>query len=225
MRRHTRFLAVLVLWGLIVPAAWADDSKMAHIIFRFEDSSNQQNHFARQPKEMWRVGTQYLRLEEKPNPETHIHLLLIANEPHIYMINQYNNQGQHILDPGPVFKMHMPIFSSNPEKGGSNKEKEISKLEFGTELEFFKKNNARSMPHVQMKGKIYNALMLTIDGADLFLFTDQSSGLPVQLSVQSEKDAFVVHYEVYEAGLEPDLDLFKVPVNINIVEAKAQPAH
>jgi len=223
MKVQIQLLAILLFWVLAIPSVQADNSKMTHIVFQFEDSDIPEGHFALAPKEMWRLGNRYLRMEEAPDPKHGIHGLVIADEPHIYIINRYNNQAQHIVDPGPTFEIHMPIFPSRPKKGEMNREKEISKLEFGNELEFFKQRKSRRMPNVLMKGKNYNAFMLTIDGADLFLFTDKTSGQPVQLTIQSEKESFVVHYEIYESGLKPDMELFKVPEGLKIIEAKGQP--
>ncbi len=218
MRGQIRFLAVLLFWALTIPPAQADETKMTHIVFRIVDADTPKDHFALAPKEMWRVGTQYLRVEEAPNPKRMIHSLIIVDEPHIYMINRYNNKAHHILDPDPMLEVHMPLFPSHlPE--------EISKLEFGNELEFFQQRNARPMSSVKMDGKSYKTSVLKIDGADLVMLIDDANGSPVQISVQFGGESFAFHYNTYETGLDPDLNLFKVPEGVSIIEAKGQPAN
>jgi hypothetical protein len=217
MRGQIRFLAVLLFWAFTVPLAQADDSKMTHIVFQIVDSTLPEDHFALTPREMWRVGTQYLRIEEAPDPKRKIHGLVIVDEPDIHIINRYYNKSQHIVDPGPTFEMHMPVFPSHLPK-------EISKLEFGNELEFFQLRNARTMPSVKMNGKNHKTSMLKIDGADLVLITEEASGKPVQISVEFGKESFATHYKTYETGLEIDMNLFKVPEGVKIIEAKGRPA-
>ena len=217
MKRKIQFVTALLFWAWIVPAAWAGDSKMIHIVFRIVDPLVPVGHFALAPKEMWRLGSRYMRLEEAPDPDRGIHGLVIVDEPHIFIINRTNNQGMHILDPGPTFNVHMPIFPF-PESS------DIYKLEFGHEWEFFEQRKARSMPNVKDGDKRYKSYLLEIDGARLILFVDEATGQPAQLSLQAEKAAYVIHYETHETGLEPDMNLFKVPAGVKISEAEQQPS-
>lgn len=213
MKGRIQFLAVLLLCLTVVRFAMADNSKMTHIVFRMADPQIQEGTFPAMPRELWRVGTRYVRMEEPPDPDRGIHGLIIVDEPHAFMINRYNNQGVHFVDPGPTFNVHVPIFPFSDSS-------DISKLEFGHEWEFFLQRNARSMPNVKAEGERYKSYMLEIDGAGLLLFTDETTGHPVQLSLRSGEATYVVHYETYQAGLEPDMNLFKVPAGVVITEAK-----
>ena len=206
-----------MFWALIVPAAWADNSKMTHIVFRIVDPNTPEGHFALAPKELWRLGSRYMRMEEPPDPDRGIHGLVIVDEPNVFLINRYNNRGQHIVDPGPTFEVHMPIFPFPQDS-------EISKLEFGHEWEFFSQRKAQKMPNVKDGDKRYKSYLLEIEGVSLILFTDEATGQPAQLSLQSEKAAYMIRYETYETGLEPDMNLFKVPVGVKIFETEKQPS-
>ncbi len=217
MKRKIQLLAALLFWTLIVSTVYAGDSKMTHIIFRIVDPNTPEGHFALAPKEMWRMGSRYMRMEEPPDPDRGVHGLIIVDEPHIFMINRYNNQGQHIVDPGPTFNVHMPIFPFPQDS-------DIYKLEFGHEWEFFKQRQAQSMPNVKDGDKRYKSYLLEIDGARLILFVDEATGQPAQLSLEAEKAAYVLHYDMYESGLEPDMNLFKVPAGVKISEAEKQPS-
>jgi len=213
MNWRAKILMGLLFWIMVIPLAQADNAKMTHIVFRIVDPSIPEGHFGLAPKEMWRVGTRYMRMEEVPNPERGIHGLIIVDEPHIFMINSYDNRGTHILDPDPTFKVHMPIF---PFPQASD----ISKLEFGGEWEFFSQRHARQMPNVKAGDHRYKSYMLEIDGASLILFTDETSNQPVQLALESDDAAYAIRYDTYETGLEPDMNLFKVPAGVKINEAE-----
>lgn len=217
MKIKIYFLAGVFFWALIVSAAHADNAKMTHIVFRFVDPQVPEGHLARAPKEMWRIGLRYLRFEGPPDSDRGIHSLVIVDEPNVFMINRYNNQGQHIVDPGPTFEVHMPVFQF-PESS------EIHKLEFGREWEFFEQKKAQSMPNVKDGDKRYKSYLLEIDGTTLILFVDEATGQPAQLSLESGDAAYVVHYDLYESGLEPDMNLFKVPMGVKISEAEKLPS-
>ena len=213
MNWRAKIILGLLFWIMVAPPAQADNAKMTHIVFRIVDPQVPEGSFALVPREMWRLGTRYLRLEEAPDPGRGIHALIIVDQPHTFMINRYSNQGMHILDPGPTYNVHMPLF---PFPNSS----EISKLEFGGEWEFFAQRNARQMPNVNAGGSRYTTYMLEIDGAILVLFADETSGQPVQLALQSGNASYVIRYDTYEAGLEPDMNLFKIPAGVKISEAE-----
>ncbi len=213
MNWRAKIILGLLFWIMVVPPAQADNAKMTHIVFRIVDPQVPEGSFALVPREMWRLGTRYLRLEEAPDPGRGIHALIIVDQPHTFMINRYSNQGMHILDPGPTYNVHMPLFPFP-------KSSEISKLEFGGEWEFFVQRNARQMPNVNAGGSRYTTYMLEIDGAILVLFADETSGQPVQLALQSDNASYVIRYDTYESGLEPDMNLFKIPAGVKISEAE-----
>lgn len=217
MTWRKKFLMALVCWMLFVPLAHADDSKVTHIVFRFLDPEVPEGHFALAPREMWRLGTRYLRMEEPPDPEKGVHILIIVDEPNSFLINRTNQRGIHMVDPGPTFNVHMPIFQFP-------RTSELSKLEFGRELEFFETRKAQAMPNVNDGGTRYKAYQLEIEGALLILFTHKASGLPAQLSLESKQSSYWVQYEVYETGLEPDMNLFAVPAGTKISEAEKHPS-
>lgn len=212
MSWRTKLLAGLLFWIMVVPSAYADEGKMTHIVFRIVDPQIPEGSFALAPKEMWRIGTRYLRMEEAPDPDRGIHGLVVIDEPHIFMINRIDNQGMHILDPGPTYNVYMPLFPFP-------KSSDIFKLEFGREWEFFSQRQARQMPNVKSGDKRYKSYMLEIDGATLMLFTDATSNRPAQVAVESENATYAIRYDTYETGLEPDMNLFKVPAGVNIREA------
>jgi hypothetical protein len=67
--------------------------------------------FATKPKVMYRAGTRYCRIEEALDAENGIHGLAITNEPDAWMVNLVTKSGKHMVDPGPKFNCHLPIFN------------------------------------------------------------------------------------------------------------------
>ncbi len=216
MKGRLPFLGALLFWIWMAPWALAAEATMTHLIFRIADPNIPKEHFILKPKEVWRVGKQYLRLEELPDPQRRIHGLVIADQPDIYIINRYDNRGQHIKDPGPTHEMHLPVFPPDLPK-------EISGLEFGREREFFKEKNAKSMPRVNVDGKRYHSSRLEIEGVTLILFTGETTGMPAQISAETGKQTYTIQYDTYEVGLKPDMNLFKVPEGVTITEAPQRP--
>jgi hypothetical protein len=68
------------------------------------------------------------------------------------MINLFDGTGRHLVDPGPTFNVHLPIFE---EPGIKTK---LNELEYGEELEFFTTNGARQSTGEIIDGKSTNRL-------------------------------------------------------------------
>lgn len=102
--------------------------------------------FAAQPKVFYRAGDRYCRIEEATDTEHGLHLLMIVNEPDYWTVNLLAKTAQHSVDPGPTFNCHLPIFAYGNPKSLDDETKEIRKLEFGRELEFFESKGSVHEP-------------------------------------------------------------------------------
>jgi hypothetical protein len=113
--------------------------------------------FAAKAKVMYRAGTRYCRVEEEPDPENGIHGLMIINEPDYWMVNLLAKTARHGIDPGPTFNCRLVIFANGTPESLDEESKEIMKLEFGRELEFFKSKGAvpEKGPVVETKGPLW----------------------------------------------------------------------
>ncbi len=208
-------IALLLLFPfLAAPYSLAQEGPMLHIVFRYLSPEIQEGSFEATARKVWRVGDRYLRIEEAPDPKVGLHGLIIVNAPHSYMINRYVDQGVHILDKEPENKVHYPVFPGN----GSTK---LSELEFGKEEDFFQYSGAEVLDQQYIDGDLCDVFELKVDGSTLTLFVAVSSKRPKQISIQSPEMAYSIRYETYERHPEPDLDLFVVPEEITIVEAKS----
>jgi hypothetical protein len=125
--------------------------------------------FATKPKVMYRAGTRYCRVEEAADTEHGVHGLLIVNEPDAWMVNLANKTARHIVDSGPTFDCHLPIFADDPDKDASG-------LEFGREMEFFKSRGATPREGSVLQGKQTTQYQVEIGGSKLALFTYEHAG-------------------------------------------------
>jgi hypothetical protein len=202
-----RFLRLLML--LFLPlAAQAADEKMLYVEYRLASAQIAKDSFDAQTKKVWRIGKDYLRFEDAPNPQTKIHGLIIVAEPDIWIVDRNTNQAQHTVDPGPDFKIHFPIFASETSEM-------LRELEFGKELEFFHTKEARELPAQDVDGFRCKVFRLDVDDRDvrLFLKTDET---PLQIVVKSPDYEYAIRFLRYEPDRKPDKSLFQPPPGVQI---------
>jgi hypothetical protein len=204
------FLALLLMLCL-APTAFAEEA-MTHIVFRYVSPKIKAGTFSATSRELWRVGFRYMRLQEQPDPQQHIHGLIIANAPNSWLINLYDNSGQHILDPGPSIDVHVQLFSSSPNQ-------EVLKLEMGHEAAFFKKHQAKAAGQSTLDGISAKLYTLTLGESRLKLYL-RPDGKPLQLMLEEGGESFGIRYELFEENLKPRWELFQPPKGIKITEAQ-----
>src|SRR5258706_14812758 len=123
-----RFFAAL-LFLLLPLTAQAVEDRMLYVEFQLAGKQIAADSFDAQTKKVWRIGANYLRFEDAPNPQTKIHGLIIVAEPDIWIVDRNTNQAQHTIDPGPNYKIQFPLFASQTSP-------KLRGLEFGSELEY-----------------------------------------------------------------------------------------
>ncbi len=170
--------------------------------------------FSAQAKTLWRAGTKYARIAEAPDPPNRIHALVVVNEPDAWVINLFDKSGRHIVDPGPTFNTHVPIFEAAP--GAKTK---MAEVEFGRELEFFTQNNARHSPGEAVNGRPTERYEVTIGDNRFVLWTDTHSKKPVRVSCIQGNQTQTFEYLAYEE-LKFDPSLFQPPAGIAIQDSK-----
>ncbi len=202
-----RILFTLLL-SLLSLGAQAADDKMLYVEYKLVSKQITPDSFDAQIKKVWRLGGEYLRFEDAPNPQTKIHGLIIVAEPDIWIVDRNTNQGQHTLDPGPTFKIHFPLLASETSE-------KLRQLEFGHELEFFQENGAKEMGSQEVDGLKCKLFRLETDDreATLFLKTDDT---PLQISVKSADYEYAVRFVRYDAQRKPDKSLFQLPPGVQL---------
>jgi hypothetical protein len=202
-----RFLIALLF--LLVPlAAHAVDEKMLYVEYRLASRQITVDSFDAQTKKVWRIGKDYLRFEDAPNPQTKIHGLIIVAEPDIWIVDRNTNQAQHTVDPGPDFKIHFPLFASETSP-------KLRELEFGKELEYFHANNARELPAQDVDGFRCKVFRLEMDDREVLLFL-KTDDTPLQIVVKSPEYEYAMRFLRYEPDRRPDKSLFQLPPGVQL---------
>jgi hypothetical protein len=172
-----------------------------------KDSSFPTTLFPSKPVKLWRAGEYYLAALEAPDYENGIHGLFVVSQPDSWKVNLFTRSAKHILDPGPSLLVHMPIF--RVEEGSALKE-----LEFGKELEFFIKLNAKK--HVTD-----NLISYTLDiGSDsISLVVNSVTNTPKLVEKRSNTNTVTIEYLSYDNSVTFDPSVFKLPDGISTEEA------
>jgi hypothetical protein len=211
MKQFSALLAAL-LFGFVALAEPADPP-MTKIVMRFVSAKIDPDSFAAKPKTLFLAGETYARIEEEPDPARGLHGLIVVHEPDIWIINLLDHSGRHQVDPGPSLVVHNPILPP----GGP---KEFAALEFGKEIDFFRRHKASPAAAREIDGTRCQAMAYTYGDYKLVLFTAADTDVPFQLEVyRDEKLNASVRYLSYERDLPFNPGLFKPPAEIKLIEA------
>jgi hypothetical protein len=214
------FLLVVVV-AFVCLRAESAEPQMTKIVSRMISPQVTRSSFAAKPKTLYLAGEKYARAEEQPDSEHGIHGLIITSEPDSWIINLMDKTGRHIVDPGPTFVMHAPIFWTAKQKGQPDPDKEFKDLDFGKEAQFFREHGAREAGMRKVDGKDCKALSIKSASREVTLFLDSNSGRPYQVDIIKDgKLDFSVRYLSYETNLAFQRSLFRPPTGVKIVEAK-----
>jgi len=205
-------LLIALFLASLTPGAQAADDKMLFAEYRVISADLAASSPEARPRKIWRLSEEFLRFEDIPNPETKAHILIIVDEPDIWIIDRNKNQGQHTVDPGPHYAVHFPIFPREPSE-------KLKKLEFGSELKFFQDNGATEPPSQSVDGIKCKLYRLKLDDREVTLFL-KPDNLPLQIEVQSASTKYAVRFLKYDPDQKPDMSLFKVPSGIKIIESQ-----
>jgi hypothetical protein len=213
-----RVLAACILaLGLLLPtpaSARCAPKQTLRIVYSMDAPDLPKDHFFRQTRTLYRSGDQFGRMEERPNPETGLHLLIVVNGADIWMANRADKTGEHAIDPGPVVAFHAPLI-------GELKSEYWTNLEFGCEVAFMEA--VKSVPR-PVEGSDTHVYEHTAEGTTVQLFVGKS-GLPERANVQTKDETFSFIYHAYEQITEPDPALFVRPIGIRFTEAEAHAEH
>ena len=172
--RNLRVVTKLCPTLLLASLALAQDAPktMSKITVQLDGSELSQNDFARKPKTIYRAGSTYCRVEEAADQEHNIHALLIVSEPDAWMVNLATKTARHSVDPGPTFQCHLPIFSGPIPNAQDEVDYAKLGLEFGYELEYFKKMGAvRQDPGPVLQKQQTIGYVFDLGGTRFALFT------------------------------------------------------
>jgi hypothetical protein len=205
---------------LLASLAAAQDAPktMNRIVVQLDGPEVPQNSPARKPRTMYRAGNTYCRAEQASNSEDTSLSVLIVNEPNAWLVDLSAKTARHTVDPGPTFNCHLPVFSgpvpNTPDKVDYTK----LGLEFGYELEYFKKMGAvRQDPGPILQKQQTVAYFLDINGTRFALFTYGPNEFPLLVGHTVGDKGELLWYSGY--GQVPfDPKLFAKPEGVGITE-------
>ncbi len=184
---------------------------MSKISVRVIEPKPKEGSFQAQPKTYYRATKQYMRAEEELDKEMNIKALTVANEPDIWMMELVSKTGKKLKDPGPTYNVILPIY------GSPVREKELAKLEYGMELDYFTKRKIKASSD-KIDGKQVDKFETTADGCLVKLWVDPKSKKPLIISASKDGRTTVFEYVVYEPALKFDAAKFAPPKDVKFAE-------
>ena len=187
-------------------------TKMTHVIAQMSGTDIPAGSFAEKPKTMWRASHTYCRIDEEPDPVQGLHLRTVMNEPDAWLVDLASNRAKHMVDPGPTFNCRMPIFAF----GEAMSKSKIGELEYGHELEFFKKNGAHQVEGPDLKSFKANYYEVTIDGSLLKLVERADIHVPIRVGLVQGEKFFMVKYLLWDDQVPFKTDIFAKPTGVTV---------
>ncbi len=198
---------------LLSAAARGEEPKMTKIVSERFGPRVARDPSATKPKTVYLAGKKYARVEEQLNEVGDTQNLIITNEPDCWMINLADKTGKHLLDEGPKFDVHMPIFWGSDGKP----DRDFGELEYGEELKFFTPERAKKLAPRKVDRRLCQALSIKSEEGEVVLLVDDQTGKPVQIDrlVEGKLDQSV-RYLTYITSLPFEATLFAPPKNVAI---------
>ena len=216
----SRSMKTLCFTLLLASMALAQEAPktMNRITVQLDGPEVPQNSFARKPKTIYRAGSTYCRVEEAPDTEHNIRGILIVNEPNAWIVNLATKTAEHTVDAGPTFHCRLPIFSGSVSNTPDAVDYAKLGLEFGYELEYFKKMGAeRQDPGPVLQKQQTVAYFLDMNGTRFALFTYGPNEFPLLVAHTVGNKGEMFWYSGY--GQVPfDPKLFAKPEGVTITE-------
>lgn len=217
--KKSLILFVITLVARAIAFSQQSPEVMTRLSVRLESPQVPEGSFAAQPKMMYRAGNGYCRTEEVPDPEHGIYGLMILNEPDAWMVNLSTKIAQHLVDSGPTFSCHLPMFRGEQVKSPADLTNPLLELEFGRELEYFKGKRADPHKGPVLRDKPTTVYTVNLGDSQLFLFTMGTPERPWAVARQHGNLHEIYWYGVYDQ-LPFDPKLFARPEGVEIEEAK-----
>lgn len=201
-------LATAAVVAFVRPAvADCPEGKMLYMKAVAEGPNVPADSFAAKPRVLYLLDKRYSRVEELPDPAQGLHLLIVVNEPDIWMANLADHTGNHVVDREPPLEVHTPVMTDITSS-------HWKALEFGRELAFMKSVSAQKVDSPDGTSLYTHAF----EGITVQLYTSKE-GVPTKLAVQRTDDRLTFNYREYECR-SPDLSLFQKPAGITYQEGQ-----
>lgn len=200
-------ILVLVLLNPLAAFAGCAPQKMVKITFRDATPGYEKGHFATLPKTLHRWGSHFARLEEQPDLENGVHALVVVNNRDTWMVNRAARTGRHIVDRAETFDFHAPLVGSHDSP--------FADFEFGCELAYMQERGVEPTSVIIADLTLLQYEYSTGGALTIRLMIDPKTRHPWAVAViERGQPVYILRYVTYETGLEPDMDLFTKPADI-----------
>jgi len=210
---YAMVVAILFASAAQAQAATCNPPKLVHITFVDVTPCVDPTSFAAKPKDLYRIGSGKVRIEEAVDTANRIHGLIVTDEPNIWFANLYDHSGKHIVDPGPTFLAKAPVF-------GAILPGKLIDLEFGCESDFIAVNAPKPV-RVELVGGTSYDVYRAEDGSDAVEILSKPGTTTPAFARYFHQGTLQIalRYDLYAAALPDDPALFSPPSDVHFVDA------
>lgn len=170
--------------------------------------------FSAQPRALYRVGSDKLRIEEALDTPNGIHGLVVVSEPKIWMINLFDNTGKLVVDPGPTFDTKVPL------AGAASPSKKLGELELGCEADFIAKYGPAPVRSENMGDARFAVYRIEDGQYAVEILERPGSGVPAFARFFDDgKLVLALRYALYATEPTNNPSLFAPPPGIHLAGA------
>ena len=192
------------------PAQGSSPLRMTHIIYYYTGDVIVPGAPHGNAYEFWLVNRQESRLQLPPLANG-MRTTVIYSGIDSWIVNLPQREVLHSIHDEPV-SVRSPIFMVRGLAA------EITELEFGHEREYFASRQTKAV-HPNSSGELIEAAQqLQIGDTILTMYLDPD-GNPKKIEADAPRAHAVVHYEVYESGLQGSPQLFHPPEGMAVKDA------
>lgn len=182
--------------------------KMLKVVTSTEVPGEPKDGFVSVPKISYRFSNRYGRTEEEFNPATGLHILVVVDEPNVWIANRATGKGQHIIDPGPSFNFRATLLGDEAATSVF-----IRSLEIGCEIDAFEKSHIKPIEFDHLLYGMVSSYVYIEGNESIKLLTKKRK--PVRLEYYKDGVLNVAqNYLEYKDDLDFDPNLFLMPSNI-----------
>jgi hypothetical protein len=192
------FLTLLLVAIAADASADCAPDKMVKVVFREATPGIDKNSFAAKPKAIWRLGSQYGRLEEQTDSENGIHGLTIVNGRDVWVVDLLQKTGRHSVDSASTSGFHAPMVAGEDIPGA------VSEMEFGCEFQYMRAKAVKS-EMVEIAGNKFRQYRATEGRFVLKLYAFPDRDIPFGFGVLKD-GALLFYYQYMEYGTNLDID-------------------
>lgn len=166
------------------------------------------------PKTIYRSGPNMARIEGVVSAETGHRILVVTNSPHLWMADLDAGTGEHTVDDGPEIGADVPIFPVKLEA--------LEELQFGNELAYFQKRNAKLIERTRMLDRVCDRQDIEAEDHTLVGCFEPMTGRPVSVGLRVGELVIGVNYLEYDRNAPVGADTFTQPAKIKFTEKPHQ---